>query len=725
MGKPLAILVPLRFRHLHQEQVKEFDVNPHGRGMNSGVEFFGLRKDGTEFPADIMLSPLQIDHELLVLAMVHEITASKEAEKALRESEERFRSLVEVSPLGILSISGEGKFLSCNPAAVGLFGYSEAELLQKQFNDLTHPDDKGIGPPVLRDLRLGKSEIARFEKRYIRKDSSVITAQLTVSAVRDDAGRFKHAVTIIEDISDRRAAEEALRKSEGQYRSLVDGARDAIFSLALDTVIQSMNPAFETITGWKRDEWLGRKFADILHPDDRKKATETFRRLLKGGLSGMNQYRVAKKSGGYLVGEFNTTPLVHDGKKIGILGIARDVTSQKALEEQLRQSKKLESIGTLAGGIAHDFNNILGIIIGFAQLAKKIGTGNEKASKGLDMIEDAAQRGVGLVHQLLIFARKQEKVMETLSLNDIIKDVHRLISETFPRVISIELELSKDLLVVKGDRTEIHQAILNLCVNARDAMLDPIYGKLSGGILKIATSIVKRDRVRELFPISTEERYIQIVITDTGIGMDEATLSRVFEPFFTTKEKGKGTGLGLSMVYGIVNSYDGFINVSSKLGSGTTVTIFLPVHEGGDLLKAISKVEVSEIKRGTETILVVEDEAGLRELLEESLTNYGYKVLTAADGQRAIAIFLDYRNIKLVLSDIGLPSIGGIDLSETLKRLNPEVKIILASGFVEEVERKKMLEQGVDRFIQKPYRIDEILVGIREVLDKGRGRGFC
>lgn len=718
LGKPLTLLIPERFRDMYQKQVEDLDLSQHGGSMGSGLEFFGLRKDGTEFPADITLSPLQLDDEVEILAMIHEITPSKGAERALRESEQRFGSLVEVSPLGILSFGGDGKFLSCNPAAVKLFGYSEAELLQKHFNDLTHPDDKNIGPPVLEDLKSGKAEIARLEKRYIRKDGSVITAQLTVSAVRDEAGQFKHAVSIVEDITDRRAAEEAVRRSEGQYRSLVDGARDGIFSLSPDMVIRSLNPAFETITGWKRELWIGKKFAAILHPDDRKRATEMFHKLLKEGISGLNQYRVRKKSGDYLIAELNTTTLVLDGKKVGILGIARDVTSQKLLEEQLRQSQKLEGIGTLAGGIAHDFNNILGIIMGFTQLAKKTESNNEKVSKSLDMIEDAAQRGVGLVHQLFILARKQEKVVETLDLNEIIKDIDRLISETFPKVISLDLDLSKDLLMVKGDRTEIHQAILNLCVNARDAMMDPVDGKLSGGRLKIATSLVKREKVRELFPTSTEEHYIRIIVEDTGIGMDEATLSRIFEPFFTTKETEKSRGLGLSMVYGIVNSYDGFINVSSKLGSGTTVTIFLPVNEGGQILKTESQVDISHIKRGTETILVVEDEAGLRDLLEVSLTNYGYKVLTAADGQHAIAIFLDSRNIKVVLSDIGLPGIGGIDLSETFKRLNPDVKIILASGFVEEEEKKKMLEHGVSKFIQKPYRIPDVLVGIREVLDK-------
>jgi two-component system cell cycle sensor histidine kinase/response regulator CckA len=718
LGKSLNVLVPDRFRHLHERQVKEFDLNPHGRAMNSGVELFGRRKDGTEFPADIMLSPLRMDHELSVLAMIHEITASKEAERALRESEQRFRSLVEVSPLGILSMGGDGKFLSCNPAAVKLFGYSEEELLQKHFNDLTHPDDKKIGLPVLKDLRSGKTNIARLEKRYIKKDGSVIIAQLTVSAVRDEAGRFKHAVTIIEDVSDRRMAEEAVRRSEGQYRSLVEGARDGIFSLSLDMVIESLNPAFETITGWKREDWLGKKFADILHPDDRKKASEIFRRMLKGGDPGLNQYRILKKSGDFLVGEFNTTVLIHDGKSVGILGIARDVTLQKTLEEQLRQSKKLESIGTLAGGIAHDFNNILGIILGFASLAKKSMKENGNVSKNLEMIEDAAQRGVGLIRQLLIFARKQEKVAEVLNLNELIRDVHKLISETFPKVISIELNLSKDTLLMKGDRTEIHQAILNLCVNARDAMMDSMRGNLSGGTLKIATALVRREVVRELFPTSTEEQYIRIIVEDTGIGMDERTLSHVFEPFFTTKEKGKGTGLGLALVYGIVNSLDGSVNVSSKLGSGTTVTIFLPVHEGGNILKAESRAEITDAKRGTETILVVEDEAGLRELLEEALTSNGYKVLTAADGQRAVALFLDYQNIKLVISDIGLPGIGGIDLLETFKRLNADVKIILASGFVEEEDRKEMVEHGVDRFIQKPYRIAEVLASIREVLDK-------
>ena len=716
IGKHLSSLIPKRFQESHKREMKSFSGHPHARPMSTGIELYGMRKDGVEFPADIMLSPLVKDQGLSVLAMVRDLTDTKRAEKAMREREEKFRTIYEASPVAIVEVDEDGKFLSCNPAAVSLFGYSEKELLQKTFTDLKHPEDGAAAPRILSDLSsVGKRKV-RFEKRFIRKDGKTIVALVTVSTVRDERNRITHAVMIIDDITDRRLAEEALRNSEEQYRSLVDGVRDAIFSLSPGGVILSLNPAFETITGWRCDEWLGRSFTDLIHPDDREKAAVALKKVADGENSGVTEYRIATKSGSYLIGEVNTAAQVRDGMLIGFLGIARDVTDQKSLAEQLRQSTKLEGLGTLAGGIAHDFNNILAIIIGYASFLRRIVVNDEKGVRSLDAIETAAARATALVRQLLTFARREETVLGYLDMNELVTEMQKLIGETFPKQIMISIELHGGSTPVYGDRSQIHQLLLNLCVNARDAMMDRKDNTLSGGTLKIVTDVIRGSTLRKRFPAASVEEYVSICVTDTGAGMDENTRRRIFEPFFTTKPQGKGTGLGLSTVYGIVQNHAGIIDVESQAGSGTTFTVYFPARYPIMLEEELSD-DTSDLRGGSETILVVEDEPGLREYLEDLLTSEGYRVLTAEDGEKAISVFLNHDKIDLVLSDIGLPKIGGIDLMETVRTFKPETGVILASGYLDESERRRMAQKGVDSFIQKPYRRHELLRRIRSALE--------
>ncbi len=717
LGRPLEILVPDRFKPSHAKHVGSYKGDPHARPLGSGVEIFARRKDGTEFPAVIMLSPLMVDHDMSVLAMIRDISASKQAEKSLRESEELFRGIIESSPVAMTTVTPGGRIIRCNAAATKLLGYSAEELQAMSFNDFTHPDDLETGMAMLAELASGRSELVEFEKKYIRKNGQLIKALLTISAIRNDDRSMRYAITIAQDITEKWQAEESLRRSEEKYRSLVDNARDAIYTLSERAVILSLNPAFEILTGWQREEWIGRSITDLIHPDDKEKAVESFRATLRGELQDVIQYRVRNKAGGYLVGEFSVSRYTLEDGSTGVLGIARDVTSQLVLEEQLRQSQKMESIGTLAGGIAHDFNNILGIIVGYTSLSLKSVEADKVLTRNLLSIEKAAQSGVGLVRQLLLFARKQERETQSIDVNTIVSDVYRMIKETFPKVISIHLHQGGRELSVDCDQTEVHQAVLNLCVNARDAMMERGDGRLAGGTLTIATSSVQIDKVRPKQPGADRGRYVKISVADTGIGMDEETKSRIFEPFFTTKEKGKGTGLGLSTVYGIASSYGGFVEVDSKPGEGTIFTILLPAMDESQAVPAEKEKEPEIESRGNEIILVVEDEPGLRGLVYEILSARGYKVVTAEDGQQALALFTDNPDIDLVVSDIGLPKVGGIDMFRAMKGSKPEVKVILVSGFVEEHDRKRMTEAGVNRFVQKPYRPAELLSIVRQVLD--------
>lgn len=718
IGQPLETLIPDRFKGMHRGHMGSYRIAPHARALNSGLELVAKRKDGSEFPADIMLSPMQVDHEISVLAMIRDITISRQTELALRESEEMFRGIFESSPVAVTNVTPDGRILKANLAATKLLGYEADELQHRHFNDFTHPDDTGIGMKMMADLQSGKCEIVQFEKRYLRKDGRIIRVHLTISAIRGEDRSLRYAITIAQDITERWHAEESLRRSEERYRKLVEGARDAIYAVSSEGRILSVNPAFGTITGWRPDEWIGKSFTDLLHPDDLPSAAKLFQSAINGELSDFETFRIRSKSGSYIVVEASTTRFTMEDGSTGILGIARDVTSQVALEEQLRQAQKMESIGTLAGGIAHDFNNLLGIIIGYATLTLRSAKEDKILERNVHSIESAAERGVGLVRQLLMFARKQERVLQTLDVTSIVNDVYKMVKETFPKVISMKMSAADGELLVNCDQTEIHQAVLNLCVNARDAMMDRPAGVLAGGTLTISSRLEKGSDVQQRHPMAQADTYALISVSDTGVGFGEDTKQRIFEPFFTTKERGKGTGLGLSTVYGIVSSYEGIIEVESEPGKGSTFTLLLPARARADHQSDPAFARSDAAPGGNESILVVEDEPGLRELLSDILRSHGYKVLTADDGEAALALFLDDRSVQLVVSDIGLPKVGGLDLFVEMRKLNPKVKVILVSGFVGDADRQKMLEIGVDRFIQKPYSPNDVLRKIREVLDK-------
>jgi PAS domain S-box-containing protein len=492
----------------------------------------------------------------------------------------------------------------------------------------------------------------------------------------------------------------------------VYSARDAIFTLSPEGVITSLNPAFETITGWKCEEWIGKSFTSIVHPDDHPIALQNFKRMMQGEVVPVHELRIKTKRDTHVSGEFTITPQRLRDRVVGLIGIARDITERKKLEENLRQAQKMESLGTLAGGIAHDFNNILAIILGHASLHKKHESTPEKFSQSIEAIISATNRGAGLVRQLLTFARKADTLVEPIELNETIQDLLKLLHETFPKTVLIETEMAPDLPPINGDSTQINQVLINLCVNARDAMP-------AGGRLTIATRLVSRSTVRQRFPDAAAHNYEQIDVTDTGFGMDEATRTRIFEPFFTTKERGKGVGLGLAVVFGIISSHNGFIYVDSARGKGTAFHILFPIPDRAVGESQVLGGSTPEVQGGDETILLVEDEELLRDAAKEILSTSGYTVLTAGDGEEATQIYSQHKkDIALVVSDYGLPKIQGDELFKNVKDMNPKVKAIFASGYLEPHLKSRLLNAGVKDFIQKPYIPAEILKKVRDTLDR-------
>jgi signal transduction histidine kinase/ActR/RegA family two-component response regulator len=421
------------------------------------------------------------------------------------------------------------------------------------------------------------------------------------------------------------------------------------------------------------------------------------------------EIRLRKKPQSYLSNKFPLRDA--NGTVYAVCGVLTDVTEQKLLGEQLRQAQKLESLGTLAGGIAHDFNNILGIILGHASILKPHQEEPKKLQESVDSITKAVQRGTNLVRQLLTFARKTDVLFESVNLNAVVEELVRMLRATFPKNIEFSLQLDPDLPLVTADANQLHQALLNLSVNARDVMPQ-------GGTLSLSTSVVPGTHVNERFAEAIEEHYVRVGVGDTGSGMDEQTKKRIFEPFFTTKGIGRGTGLGLAVVYGVVNSHHGFVDFESEMGRGTTFHLYFPVAKGEIAGKEPLVQEPAEISGGDEVILVVEDEEALVALLNQMLRSKGYHVLTAADGVEALEIYKQQADeIALVLTDLGLPRLGGWDLVKEIRKVNPRTKIVVASGYFDPNARSEMIRAGALDFVQKPYVPQEVLKRVRQVID--------
>jgi nitrogen-specific signal transduction histidine kinase/CheY-like chemotaxis protein len=405
-----------------------------------------------------------------------------------------------------------------------------------------------------------------------------------------------------------------------------------------------------------------------------------------------------------------TSTVERSADKVLYRGTIRDVTEKKQLEQQLLQAQKMESIGTLAGGIAHDFNNLLAMILGTAELLKVKIRGDEKINIYVDKIIDASERGASISRQLLLFARPEQSELHPLTLSTAVDQAYDFLKHFMAKNISVKLKKGDHSSVIMGDQGHLHQAIVNLALNAKDAMPN------GGEILIVMDTLPGKDMLGR-FPDATELEYVTLSVTDNGEGMDEEVRKRIFEPFFSTKGKGKGTGLGLAIVHGIVKLHNAFIDVQSKKGTGTIFTLYFPSVRTN--IPQLQEQKDTMIQNNNETILVVDDEEMLREILFESLEDEGYCVIPAADGTEAIAKFNEQKEkIDLVITDLGMPNMGGEELYDQLKKINPDVKVIVSSGFLDSSTKSDLLRKGIKDVLTKPYKFDSIFAIIRKVIEK-------
>jgi PAS domain S-box-containing protein len=591
-----------------------------------------------------------------------------------------------------------------NRGACRTYGWTKEDALGQNVHAFLQTELSGDARNL--ESRLQRETHWEGELGQVRRDGKRIrvASRWTIDPENSASPRLQ----INTDITARQQEETALRESEEHYRRFVTQDFTGTLSILPSGQIVSCNPAFASIFGFDSiEEAVTANFIDLLR--SRKDAAELLEMVRQHGIVERHELEMNQRGGdpvyvvARLVGSFA------EGELTGLQVYLFNDTKRKRLEQQLIQAQKMEGLGTLAGGIAHDFNNILAIILGYTNRLETLDSKTE-TSRSVKIIKEAVERGAALVQQLLTSARQTEARFSALDLNALVSELEKMLQATFPKMINFELRLRPDLPLITADRSQIHQVLLNLCVNARDAMKD-------GGILTLETSMIPGTALVESFTGAGAQNYACIRVRDTGIGMTKQVKSHIFEPFFTTKERSKGTGLGLSVVYGVVNNHRGFIQVESEPGAGTTFTVYLPVEHSSEEAGGGIAAKVPGKQNAPQTILLVEDEEMLRDLGVAVLESEGYRVIAAKDGMEAVELFEVHRDdIGLVVCDLGLPRLGGREAFLKMKESRPGVRAIVASGYLEPMIRSEMLKAGVIDTIQKPYDFNDLLTKIRSAI---------
>jgi PAS domain S-box-containing protein len=819
---------------------KVSEVIPDVRGSNPELfEIYGrVASTGNSERAEIYLDSLGIWFSLSVyssereyfVAVFDNITERKQAEDALRESEERYRAVFENAAVGIDTLDRDGRIVQVNPALCNMLGYDEDELKELTFEEITYPDDRQISKQNLESLTIGEKDLYRLEKRYLRKDGEIVWAELSTSAIKDTNGNHAGMVAVIADITGRKRAEEALRLSEAQKTAILNGITTNIALVNDKLEIQWVNKTGAESVGRSPEEMIGTTchslWADPERPcencptlkafqtkkseetimttpdgrvwnergepvlDDRgnligvvelaqditeyKRLTEQEKRLVTAieqaaegvvitDATGIIQYvnpaeeKISGYSSGKLIGqgadifksdkhsedfytnmwatikagkvwtgrfikkrkdgteyhEDATISPVYDkfGNLTNFVAVKHDVTKQIQLQEQIFQAQKMEAIGTLAGGFAHDLNNKLQVISGYVELILFNKELPETVKSELGVIKKTVDSSTELIKGMMVFSRKTPTELQPIDLNRLATQTRAMLTQSIPKMIEIDLLLADDLWAIKASPNQVDQILMNLAINARDAMPD------SGKITIKTQNITIDEEYCRLNPLAKPGKYVLITVSDTGVGMNKETASHIFEPFFTTKEAGKGTGLGLAVVYGIVERHGGRIICNSEPSVGTTFTIYFPAIEEVPEEQYSEKKEPPKGKG--ETILLVDDEPNFLEIASRQLTGANYKVITASNGKEALDFYEKHREqVNLIILDLIMPKMSGGECLQALLRMDPMVRVLVVSGAQMMGMDENMKASGAKGLVKKPFDMSHLLEKIRKIIDE-------
>jgi len=640
-----------------------------------------------------------------------DITERKLAEEALRESEEKLNIIINTSPIGICTVDSLGNFLTTNLAYERMVGYSKEECRNLSFYDFTHPNDRPKNKKLFQSMFSLDSIGFSMKKRYVRKDGLEIDVDVHAIGITNSDGNVKFGTAFVDDITERKRAVEALKESEEQLRNIFENSTNIFYSHDADLNVTYVSPQVKEILGYSQEEAMT-NWAKLFsgNPMNEIRFENTLNALIKGIRQPVYKLELVRKDGRKIIVEVRESPLIKDGKTLSVIGSFTDITDRVTLESRLRQAQKMEAIGTLAGGIAHDFNNVLYGIMGYTEMTMDDLNMDSDEYSNLEEVLKATKIAKGMVQQILSFSRKTDIKKSPLRVQSIVNEVVKLLKTSIPTTIEIRQSISKGLNPILADATQIHQVILNLCTNAYYAM------KKDGGVLELALSEIELHSETNSLDLPSGA-YIELTVSDSGTGMGHDVLERIFDPYFTTKPIEEGTGMGLAVVHGIIKAHEGEIVVNSELGKGTVFQVYLPCLKAEEIHR---NVEYNQklLYTGTENILLIDDNRTVLSMTNKLLSHLGYKVESHLKSLSGLEAFQkEPEKFDLIITDMTMPHMTGLEFFNSIKAINPEIPVILCSGFSEFVDEKSAKEKGFSAFIQKPVIKSQIAEVVRNVLD--------
>ncbi len=628
-------------------------------------------------------------------------SAIREQVENLRNSEQQFRSTFDQAAVGIAHVALDGRFLRINQRFCDIVGYKPEKMLELTFQNITHPDDLETNMDNLKQVLSDEIKHYSTEKRYLKKNGSIVWVNLTVSLLRESPGKPKYFISVVEDITERKL-------EEGKYKKTIESSIDGFWIVDIKGGFLEVNEAYSKMIGYRRDELLKMSIMDVEeleHPEETKKRIEN---IIRNG-SDRFESKHRHKKGHIIDVEVSTTYTPDSGGLFFVF--LRNITDRNRMEEQLKQAQKMESIGNLAGGIAHDFNNLLYPIIGFAEMLIEDLPPDSPEHESVQEIFKAGKRGGELVKQILAFSRQSDHRLRPVRVQNILKEVLKLARSSIPSDIEIHQDIQQDCGSVMAEATQLHQIGMNLITNAYHAV-ENVSGIIS---VQLKETVVDAGELKGS-PLKPGQ-YAMLSVSDNGSGIPQNVMNNIFEPYFTTKEKGKGTGLGLAVVYGIVKEHKGDVKVSSFEGKGTTFNVYLPLMKKS--FEAVANNQVSDLQTGTENLLLVDDEESVVRLEKQMLERLGYNVVAQLNSIDALEIFkINPDEYDLVVTDMTMPNMTGDQLAKKILEVRSDMPIIICTGFSERINKDQAEAIGVKGFLMKPVVKSEMAQMVRKVLDE-------